>query len=159
MMSTPSKLQVTWTTREDPLIPVGVIARDEVAIELALKTLCLAPDELAKLNAIATDHELILLGDHNLLPWADGVCYVGRCPEVPALLMPTTLTCHPHPQLVFVCISREIEGVPILICPPLELIMSIAQASMIYPPALSAWVTHLKEHLHSSGLRQHESMK
>ena len=153
MMSSPTLIQVTWHTRAEPLEPAGVVACDEVALKLASKMLHRTSEELSALSALATDRELVVLGQSEDLPWADGVCYVGRCPEAPALLLPTILNCTPHPQLVLARLLIELKEAPVLVCPPLSLMMSVAQTTMISSSALKSWSTQLQETLKAEYVR------
>ena len=152
-MSGPARIQVKWQPRAEPLEPVGVVACDEVALKLASKMLHRTSEELSALSALTTERELVVLGQSEDLPWADGVCYVGRCPEAPALLLPTILDCTPHPQLVLTRLLIELKEAPVLVCPPLALMMSVAQTTMISSSALKSWSAQLQETLKTEYVR------
>ena len=153
MMSSLTPIQVTWHTRAEPLEPAGVVACDEVALKLASKMLHRTSEELSALSALATDRELVVLGKREDLPWANGVCYVGRCPEAPALFLPTILDCTPHPQLVLTRLLVELKEAPVLVCPSLSLMMSVAQTTMISSSALKSWSNQLQEMLKAEYVR------
>lgn len=89
-MSGPS-LPVRWRPREQPLAPAAVAARGPAARALAQRLLARDDQTLARWLGVASADLLLLLGEGHELPWADGVTYLGRDPQAPALLLPTTL--------------------------------------------------------------------
>jgi hypothetical protein len=86
-----SLLQISWQNRSLPLTACAVAARGEAARELARRALVRDDEELAKLNGAAGEGLLILFGETNILPWADGALYLGRDEQAPSLLLPTTI--------------------------------------------------------------------
>jgi hypothetical protein len=91
--------------REPPLAPEGVAALGDSVTALAAATLRRI-DGGAELLAAAGGGWLVVLGAEADLPWADGCVYLGR--KGP-LLIPTTATIAPHPELVASAFS---EGGP-----------------------------------------------
>ena len=90
-----------YRLREEPLEPIGVVARGSVARRLA-RELLRWPEQslsgarcLADLRAARVADGLFLLGESRSLPWVEGVQDLGRDPEAPELLLPT----HAAPRL------------------------------------------------------------
>jgi hypothetical protein len=80
-----------WIARDVPLPPVAVAVPRAVARLLATRWRTAAGAAVESLRAAATPSALLLFGDVEALPWADGVLYLGRDPEAPRLLVPTAL--------------------------------------------------------------------
>jgi hypothetical protein len=70
---------------------LAVVAEGEAARRLALRVLTCPDGTMARLSGVAGRGLLVLLGAEADLPWVDGVRYLGRDPEAPALLLPTAL--------------------------------------------------------------------
>jgi hypothetical protein len=94
------RFSVVWRPRLRPLKPVGVFARGPAARALAERLLARDDAALARLRGVAGDGLLALLGAGGDLPWTDGVSYLGRDPEAPLLLLPTTQEPAIHPRLL-----------------------------------------------------------
>lgn len=75
-----------------PLEPTGLAARGGAALTVARRLLQLDNETLGKLQGLAGDNLLLVCGPVALLPWADGVIYLGSDSQVPLLLLPTTQT-------------------------------------------------------------------
>jgi hypothetical protein len=99
------------------------------------------------LSGVAASGLLVVLGEAGELPWVDGSVYLGRDPEAPALLLPTT---H-EPALPLPLVERALlarsggaAGVSwvsppyaVLVGPPL--LASVQAARPIIRRVLSAW--------------------
>lgn len=83
-------IEVTWRPRLIPLAPVGAVAQGSAATKLAHRLLQ-APDDLPKFKGVSAPGLLVILGEEQLLPWVDGVSYLGRDSRSPSLLLPTNL--------------------------------------------------------------------
>lgn len=89
-MHVDSLIEVIWRPRLVPLAPVGVVAQGSAATKLAHRLLQ-APDDLPKFKGVSAPGLLIILGEEELLPWVDGVSYLGRDSQSPSLFLPTNL--------------------------------------------------------------------
>jgi hypothetical protein len=77
--------------RAEALVPVAAVAEKRAARALARRLLARDDAALARLAGLAAPGLLLVLGAADDLPWANGVQYLGRDPDAPALLLPTTL--------------------------------------------------------------------
>ena len=84
-------IEVRWLPRREPLAPVGAAARGEAAARLARRLLEEDDDSLAALRGVGGRGVLVVLGAAERLPWVEGVTYLGRDAQAPALLLPTAL--------------------------------------------------------------------
>lgn len=91
-MSDPALLPLRWRVREPPLEPVAAAATGEAARALAERLLAMPDERLAALSGVAGTEVLVVTGERGDLPWVDGVQYLGRDPQAPGLLLPTTLS-------------------------------------------------------------------
>lgn len=85
-------LEWTWQERPRPLLPVAVAGVDEAGLRLARRLLEEPDERLQALQAAGGTSECFLLvvsTSAELLPWADGVQYLGRDTAAPAILIPT----------------------------------------------------------------------
>lgn len=93
-------LPSAWRSRDSPLEPSAVVATGPVAARLAEHLLRRTDDPLARLRGVGAPALLVLLGALPDLPWVDGVVYLGRDPQAPSLLLPTTLEPRTHSALL-----------------------------------------------------------
>jgi hypothetical protein len=84
-------IEVKWRPRQQPLAPVGVVARGAAVARLAHRLLEDDDDSLSELRGVGGHGVLVILGEGERLPWVEGVTYLGRDEHAPALLMPTAL--------------------------------------------------------------------
>lgn len=83
---------VAFAEREPPLSPIAVSARGAVARALLTKLVSWPADRLDRLSGVFSGDLVVVLGSEEAdLPWVDGVRYLGRDPQAPSLLLPTTL--------------------------------------------------------------------
>ena len=78
-----------WLPRAQALPAVAVAASGAAGTQLlqALARL----DPLPALEGVVSANEVVVLGPFDALPWVEGAVYLGREPEAPTLLLPTTL--------------------------------------------------------------------
>jgi hypothetical protein len=101
---------IVLSPREPPLAPEGVVAL-ESAPALAAAALRRI-DAGAELHAASGDGWLVVLGAAEDLPWADGCVYVGRAGP---LLIPTTSSIAPHPELVAAALDGGAGGLLVVL--------------------------------------------
>jgi hypothetical protein len=112
------------------------------------------PDErLAELRGLTGDSLLAVLGAAEVLPWVDGVVYLGADPDAPRLLLPTALAPALAAGLFEAAVLRHVErrfaaerglaGPP---APPIAVLdrprwaFSLAAAAPIQRARLVAWL-------------------
>ncbi len=139
MSAVVSPLPVTWRDRPVPLSPSAVVGLGAAAGGLLRRVSRSAPDALASFEGAAAPGVLVVLGEADRLPWADGVGYLGRDPRAPALLLPTALEPSVHPALLEQAIRRRLASswrVAVLADPPR--LISLASPRPLTPQALAA---------------------
>lgn len=82
-------IALAWRPRADPRDVTALVAEGSVATALRLRLLRLPDAALSALRGVAGAGHVVLLGAPALLPWIDGVRYLGRCPDAPTLTLPT----------------------------------------------------------------------
>lgn len=126
-------LQIAWQTRLAPLAACAVAARGEVARELAQRALTRDDEELAKLHGVAGQGIVILLGESEFLPWADGALYLGRESEALSLLLPTTMM----PNVPLALVERAMRArfatlpLPLAVLPQWNLVLPCGTAQSV----------------------------
>ncbi len=127
-----------WVRRAKSLKPVAAVGVGEVARRLAARILAVGVEGL---RGVATDEVLVVIGRTEVLPWVDGVVYLGSDPIAPALWTPTLLRPDRHPALVLRSIggTLKLEG-PIAALPDALLAIPLARARALDPSALRAWM-------------------
>ncbi len=140
-MSEAPQIQIRWRAREQPLAPIAVTAQGEVAIAFAHRLLALDDEVLAKLKGVAGEGLLIVLGNEELLPWVDGVTYLGRDAAAPSLLVPTTLEPDvPMALLERALVKRLNEAAPMAVFNDPPIIASVSLARPISRETLVGWL-------------------
>lgn len=139
---------ITWSLREPPLEPSGCFASGDAALLLATRLLELSSSDaarFARLSGVATPDSLFVMGAADDLPWCDGVAYVGRDPDAPALLLPTTHAPSVHPALLQQALLRAGGGASRLlvqIAPPA--IVPFDRAAPLARSLIERWVASAK---------------
>jgi MoxR-vWA-beta-propeller ternary system domain bpX5 len=129
-------IQVGLRPRGEALPAVALLAHGTPARRLAEKLLAVA--EPGRWQGVAGRELLVVLGDD--LPWCDGVRYLGREPEAPSLLLPTTARFSVAPALVERHLLAKGERAPIVVCDAPAVIVSLAGARPIAHRRLSEWL-------------------
>ena len=136
-----NSLQITWHFREEPRVPVAVVASGETAKELAKKLLSFDAAQWANWKGIATSDTIVLLGEAESLPWVDGVSYLGSDERAPHLLLPTNREPNVPADLLQ---QALIEGSPFP--PPLafvetrNMVVSLSHARELSRDVLKSWL-------------------
>lgn len=84
-------VNIRWLPRQEPLAPLGAAALGAAAARLARRLLEEDDDSLAELRGVGGRGLLVVLGAAERLPWVEGLTYLGRDGQAPALLLPTAL--------------------------------------------------------------------
>jgi hypothetical protein len=141
-MSPESPTLLHWFPRERPLLPCAVAAHGEAAQRLARRLLEYGEAELEQLQGVSERGILLIRGEMALLPWAEGVIYLGQDAEAPALLLPTAL----RPDFPVALLERAIRARFSAVVPPLAVlpgtlqVVSMAGARAVARDRLQAWL-------------------
>lgn len=91
---------LTWSPRDCALSPVAVAGRGEVSVRLAQRLLQMDDESLAQLEGVAGKQLIVVQGKSDLLPWVEGVQYLGVDPGTPSVLFPTNYQPSLPPELL-----------------------------------------------------------
>jgi hypothetical protein len=131
--------KLVFRPRAQPLEPIAVAGRAEVAERLAARLLADDDTGLGRLSGVAGSGLLVLLGSAGDLPWVDGVVYLGRDARAPALLLPTTREPSVAAELFErVILSRVGAGAPIAVTE--DFAAGVGVARPIVRARLRAWL-------------------
>ncbi len=103
MARPPSPSRSPWLPADAPLTPCAVAAHGDAAVRLLDRVLTRA--SLEPLTGVIAGQWVVLLGPADALPWAEGVVYLGRHPDAPAVLFPTAI----RPSLPIDLVARAIR--------------------------------------------------
>ncbi len=137
------RINIRWTQRDDPLMPVGVAAVGDQAHALARRALrgdCTGL--MDRLRAVATVDALLLLGCVSDLPWVEGAVYLGKDPKAGSLLIPTNMVPSVPIDAVARCFVTYFADVqpPIVILPEHRRVFSSAPALPLARSHLVRWL-------------------
>jgi hypothetical protein len=96
--------------RAEPLAPCAALALDGAAPTLAERLLRFEDERLVRLRGVAGANFLLVTGAGEDLPWCEGIRYLGRDAEAPALLVPTAVTLDVPLALFERAIRRRLES-------------------------------------------------
>lgn len=134
------KRPITFVTRAAPLVPECVAAVGPCSLLLAARVLEREESSLSALEGLATEDAILFFGEANVLPWVDGVSYLGRDPRAPLLYLPTAL----EPDMPVELFERAIslrEGAvafAVLVSPPL--LIPTHERAPVDRAALRGWL-------------------
>lgn len=87
----PPLLKIKWQNRLDALEPSAMIAFNDAARRLKEKLLSLDDEKLSRLQGVFARNLLFVAGAKDVLPWTNGVIYLGRDARAASIFMPTNL--------------------------------------------------------------------
>lgn len=106
-MSSSGKIQWQWHERSEGLLPQGAFAWRGAVAALHGRLCKMDMVQRARLSATATRDLLVVTGEPNDLPWAEGLAYITQSAHYPSLWLPT---CHapdaPHDLIAKALIER-----------------------------------------------------
>ncbi|HZB43920.1 MAG TPA: hypothetical protein VE360_01680 [Pyrinomonadaceae bacterium] len=134
-------IEVEWRPRREPLAPIGAAARGAAAARLAHRLLETDDDSLAELRGVCGRGVLVILGAAERLPWVEGITYLGRDEQAPALLMPTALEpSAPTPLLARAFAARFPSLLPCAVLTGPAALVPVAEARAVAREALLKWL-------------------
>jgi hypothetical protein len=136
-----NSLQITWRFREEPRVPVAVVASGETAKELATKLLSSDQMQWTNWKGVATSNTIVLLGEAESLPWVDGVSYLGSDERAPHLLLPTNREPNvPTDLLQQALIERSPFPPPLAFVESRNMVVSLSHARELSRDVLKSWL-------------------
>lgn len=134
-------IAVRWSARTEPLVPHAVCAHGAAANALAKRILARSPQSIEHLRYVAADRFLLVLGEPNNLPWADGSIYLGR-EGTCTMYIPTLLSPSVHPLLLERALLKSIDDLkaPFAVLPENSLVVPVAAAQGIRREHIMSWL-------------------
>ena len=139
-MSQPSQFKITWKPRDAPLLPVAVAAKGETSLRLARRLLQLTDEYLSRLEGVAGKRLIVIQGPTELLPWVDGVQYLGVDGSAPSMLFPTNYEASLPPELLASALARTAGQGVIAVLPNPLLLVPMREARPVARETLTAWL-------------------
>ena len=135
-------LKIDWRLREPPLPPIAVCVQGDAALVMARHLLARSAEERDRLQGVSGRNLLVLIGESAALPWVDGALYLGRDPEAPALLLPTTQQPSIPLALLESALRRHAPGLnpPLAVLPGQSLLLSLSAARLLDSQTLQRWL-------------------
>ena len=133
----PPTLSWDWIPREPPLPPVALYAEGEAAVRLARRLLADLP---AGLSGVSAPDTLLLTGPADALPWVEGVRYLGRPPDAPALRLPTTRRPTIPEDLLQRALLKQHRATEIPLAVLEQRVLPLGSALPLQAPLLAAWL-------------------
>jgi hypothetical protein len=140
-MARTGQLEITWSPREYALQPVAAAGHGEVSLRLAQRLLQMDDEALGQLQGVAGEHLIVVQGRTDLLPWVQGVQYLGVDPSAPSVLFPTNYQPSFPPELLASALRANTgtqELIALLPRPPLMVPMGSARP--VSRMTLAAWL-------------------
>ncbi len=135
---------IDWVPRRVPLAIECAFASGDAALRLARRLQSLDVDARGHLHGVCGDGFLVVLGSAGLLPWCDGIRYLGRPVATYPILWPTNIVPNCSESLLARAIlehGRSSEhAAPYAIIPEQGRVVSLSEASAIEDEKLVEWV-------------------
>ena len=130
---------LAWHAHSDAPPPAGLVATGAVAHAAVRALACRDAADLAGLSAVVASDVLVLLGQADRLPWADGVRYCAPAPDMPGLWLPTRLAPDLPADLVHGALQRRTGHAALLLWTDPDFVLPLDDAQPI-DTALLAWL-------------------
>jgi hypothetical protein len=108
------RASIQWTTRARPLVPEALHAPRAVVPSLCARLEAMDDAALSRLRGLSSPAGwIVLAGEAEVeLPWVDGLTYLAREPEAPALWVPTYAALVPAAPLVARALTTKLGAGP-----------------------------------------------
>jgi hypothetical protein len=136
-----SQFKIRWTPRDSPLLPVAVAGQGETSLRLARRLLQLDDESLCQLEGVAGRQLIVVQGTWELLPWVDGVQYLGVSSAAQSVLFPTNYQPSLPPELLANALRVKLHatGLIAVLQDPL-LLVPMRNAKPISRRTLARWL-------------------
>lgn len=136
-----SQFKIRWTPRDCPLMPVAVAGRGETSLRLARRLLQLDDESLGQLEGVAGRQVIVVQGRSDLLPWVDGVQYLGVDAVAPSVLFPTNYQPSLPQELLASAFRIKLQAVgSIAVLPDPLLLVPMGNAQPVSRRTLAQWL-------------------
>jgi len=139
---TPARqLKLTWSPRECALSPLAVAGQGEASLRLARRLLQMDDGTLDQLQGVAGKQLIVVQGKSDLLPWVEGVQYLGVDPSTPSVLLPTNYQPCLPPELLAGALRAKAdtqELIALLLQP--MLVVPMGSARPVSRVTLASWL-------------------
>ncbi|HLM59814.1 MAG TPA: hypothetical protein VK308_03310 [Pyrinomonadaceae bacterium] len=132
-------LKIHWQNRPDALAPCAMITSDAAALSLAEKLLSFDDEKLNSFQGVGAERMVLLTGDGESLPWANGAVYLGRDIQMPSVLLPTTLKPNIPLELFERALNEKFKALAPFVALP-ERIIPYGKAKTLSRRALEKWL-------------------
>jgi len=136
-----SRFKIRWTPRDCPLLPVAVAGQGETSLRLARRLLQLDDESLGQLEGVAGRQLIVVQGRSDVLPWVDGVQYLGISSDSQSVLFPTNYQPSLPPELLANALRVKLHatGLIAVLQDPL-LVVPMRNAKPISRRTLARWL-------------------
>jgi hypothetical protein len=136
-----SQFRIRWTPRDCPLMPVAVGGQGETSLRLARRLLQLEDEFLGQLEGVAGRQVIVVQGRSDLLPWVDGVQYLGVDSVAPSVLFPTNYQPSLPQELLANALKAKLHAVgSIAVLPDPLLLVPMRNAKPVSRRTLARWL-------------------
>ncbi len=136
-----SQFKIRWTPRDCPLMPVAVAGQGGTSLRLARRLLQLDDESLGQLEGVAGRQLIIVQGRSDLLPWVDGVQYLGVDSVAPSALFPTNYQPSLPQELLESALRVKLHAVgSIAVLPDPLLLVPMRNARPVSRQTLARWL-------------------
>lgn len=135
-----SRFPIIWKPRDIPLPPVAVAARGEPALRLARRLLQFDDESLARFEGVSGQLLIVTRGPADLLPWVDGVQYLGIDPLAPSMLFPTNYEPSLPQELVAKAFAKVAGHGSMAVLPNPLLLIPMGEARPVSHHTLNEWL-------------------
>jgi len=140
-MSLAGQLEITWSPRACALSPLALAGQGEVSLRLARRLLQMDDESLGQFQGVAGKQLIVVQGKSDLLPWVEGVQYLGVDPSTPSVLFPTSYQPSLPPELLVAALRTKTgtQELIALLREPL-LVVPMGSARPVSRATLASWL-------------------
>jgi hypothetical protein len=135
------QFKIRWTARDCPLMPAAVAGQGETSLRLARRLLQLDDESLGQLEGVAGRQVIVVQGRSDLLPWVDGVQYLGVDSVAPTVFFPTNYQPSLPQELLESALRVKLHAVgSIAVLPDPLLLVPMRNAKPVSRRTLAQWL-------------------
>ena len=136
-----SPFKIRWTPRDYPLKPLAVAGQGATSLRVARRLLQLDDEFLGQLEGVAGRQVIVVQGRSDLLPWVDGIQYLGVDSVAPTVLFPTNYQPSLPQDLLESALRVKLHAVgSIAVLPDPLLLVRMRNAKPVSRRTLAQWL-------------------